>query len=84
MAMRTKPYVPSFSRMAARITEPTRRRLGVGVGQPGVEREHRHLDGEAEEHAGEDPAARSSRSMLPLCAIRYSMEKPSRAARRRS
>ena len=32
-----------------------RRRLGVGVGQPGVEREHRHLDGEADEHAGEDP-----------------------------
>ena len=32
-----------------------RGRLRVGVGQPGVEREHRHLDGEAEEHAGEDP-----------------------------
>ncbi len=30
-------------------------RLGVGVGQPGVEREHRHLDGEADEHAAEDP-----------------------------
>ena len=32
-----------------------RGRLRVGVGQPGVEREHRHLDGEADEHAGEDP-----------------------------
>ena len=30
-------------------------RLGMGVGQPGVEREHRHLDREAHEHAGEDP-----------------------------
>jgi hypothetical protein len=29
--------------------------LGVGVGQPGVEREHRHLDAEAHEHAAEDP-----------------------------
>ncbi len=28
--------------------------LGVGVGQPGVEREHRHLDGEAHEQAAED------------------------------
>jgi hypothetical protein len=28
--------------------------LGVGVGQPGVEREHRHLDAEAHEHAAED------------------------------
>ena len=55
MAMRTKPYVPSFSRMAARMTEPCVGACGVGVGQPGVEREHRHLDGEAEEHAGEDP-----------------------------
>ena len=31
------------------------RRLDVRVGQPGVEREHRHLDGEAEEEAEEDP-----------------------------
>ena len=29
-------------------------RLGVGVGQPGVEREQRHLDAEADEHAAED------------------------------
>ena len=32
-----------------------RGRLRVGVGQPRVEREHRHLHGEADEHAGEDP-----------------------------
>ena len=30
------------------------RRLGVRVGQPRVEREHRHLDREAEEQPGED------------------------------
>ncbi len=30
-----------------------RRRLDVGVGQPGVEREHRHLDGEADEQEQE-------------------------------
>ena len=33
---------------------PLRGRLGVGVGQPGVEGEHRHLDAEAHEHAAED------------------------------
>ena len=32
-----------------------RRRVGVRVGQPGVEREHRHLDREAEEEREEDP-----------------------------
>ena len=31
------------------------RRLDVGVGQPGVEREHRHLDREAEEEGEEHP-----------------------------
>ena len=34
-------------------------RLGVGVGQPGVEREHRHLDAEAHEHAAEDQHLRA-------------------------
>jgi len=29
--------------------------LRRGVRQPGVEREHRHFDGEAEEEADEDP-----------------------------
>ena len=36
-----------------------RRRFGVGVGQPGVEREHRHLDREAEEHAAEHEQLRA-------------------------
>ena len=31
------------------------RRLDVRVGQPGVEREHRHLDREAEEEGQEHP-----------------------------
>ena len=35
----------------------------MGVGQPGVEREHRHLDAEAHEHAAEDPAPRSPCAM---------------------
>ena len=30
-------------------------RLDVRVGQPGVEREHRHLDGEAQEEGEEEP-----------------------------
>ena len=37
-----------------------RRRLGVGVGQPGVEREQRHLDREGDGEAEEQPAAPSS------------------------
>ena len=65
MAMRTNPYVPSFRRMAARITEPDRRRLGVGVGEPRVEREHRHLDGEADEHPGEDPDLHRAPELRP-------------------
>ena len=32
------------------------RRLGVGVGQPGVEREQRHLDREGDGEAEEEPA----------------------------
>ena len=30
-------------------------RLGVRIGQPGVERKHRHLDGETNEHSRKDP-----------------------------
>ena len=37
-----------------------RRRLDVRVGQPGVEREHRHLHGEREEEGAEEPVARPS------------------------
>ena len=59
MAIRTKPYVPNFSSTAARMTEPCVGRLGVGVGQPRVEREHRHLDAEADEHAAEDQELRA-------------------------
>ncbi len=32
-----------------------RRRFDVRVGQPGVEREHRHLHGEREEEGAEEP-----------------------------
>ena len=52
-ANRMSPYAPSFSMIAARITEPGGRRLGVRVGQPGVEREHRDLDREGEEEGEE-------------------------------
>ncbi len=44
------------------------RGLGVGVGQPGVERPHRHLDGEAEGDGGEhdraEGAAEAGRAQL--------------------
>ena len=36
-----------------------RRRLGVRIGQPRVEREHRHLDREADEQAAEDQQLRA-------------------------
>ena len=41
------------------------RRFGMRVGQPGVEREHGHLDGEAEEEAEEDPELQSGRDEMP-------------------
>ena len=41
-------------------------RLRVGVGEPGVEREHRDLDREADEHAGEDPELRGAGDAGPL------------------
>ncbi len=37
--------------------------LDVGVGQPGVEREHGHLDGEPEEKGPEDPLLHAQREM---------------------
>ena len=43
---RMNPYVPIFSRTAARMTEPA---VGASVcasGSQVVKREHRHLDGE--------------------------------------
>ena len=48
------------------MTEPCGGRLGVGVGQPGVEREHRHLDAEAHEHAAEDQPLGARLEMSPF------------------
>ncbi len=39
------------------------RRLHVRIRQPGVEREHRHLDGEAEEEGPEDPLLQAQRQV---------------------
>ena len=41
--------------MPARTHRARRRRLGVGVRQPCVEREHRHLDGERDKEGPEQP-----------------------------
>ena len=38
---------------AASSTEPDRGSGGVGIGQPGVQRPHRHLDRKSEEHRPE-------------------------------
>ena len=38
-------------------------RFHMGVGQPGVEREHRHLDGEAQEERPEDPLLDAARKL---------------------
>ena len=52
-ANRMNPYAPSLSMIAGQDHRARRRRLGVGVGQPGVEREHRDLDGERQEERDE-------------------------------
>ena len=56
-ARRRKPNVPSLSMIAASTTGPRRRRLDVRVGQPGMERKHRHLHREREEEGAEEPHA---------------------------
>ena len=43
----------------ARITEPAVGACGVGVGQPGVQREQRHLHREGDREREEDPAGRA-------------------------
>ena len=54
-ARRRKPNVPSFSMIAGEDDRARRRRLDVRIGQPGVEREHRHLHREREEEGAEEP-----------------------------
>ena len=50
----------------AREDDRARRgRLDVGVGQPGVQREHRHLDGEGQEEGEERPELQMVRVDLP-------------------
>ena len=44
------------------------RRVGVRVGQPGVEREHRHLDGEAEKEREKHPPLQVRRERVLLIA----------------
>ena len=53
IAIRMNPYVPIFSMTPASSTDPIVGRLGVRVGQPRVERPHRHLDREAERDRAE-------------------------------
>ena len=45
---------------------PGSRRVGVGVRQPGVEREHRNLDREPEEEREEDPPLQVERQVQPV------------------
>ena len=45
---------PHLQHDAGQQHRADRRRLGVGVGQPRVERPHRHLDGEPQAHRAED------------------------------
>ena len=55
MAMRTKTVCAELQQDGGQDDRALRGCLRVCVGQPGVEREHRHFDRKAEEHAGEDP-----------------------------
>ena len=56
-----KPYVPIFKQHAGQDDGAGGGRFHVGIGQPGVEREHRHFDGEAEEEGPEDPLLQAER-----------------------
>ena len=59
-----------------------RRRLDVGVGQPGVERERRQLDAEADEEQDEDPRLdRRGRSSSVSVAIARQLHDVERVAR---
>ena len=50
-----KPVGPHFEENGGQENRSDRRRLGVGVGQPGVEREHGDLDGEGQAEGQEEP-----------------------------
>ena len=74
MAMRMKPYVPSFRRMAARITEPT---VGAWVCASGSQVWNGNIGTLMAKPRNIPPKMRRAvvRLMLLLWAIRYSMEK---------
>ena len=55
--MRRKPYVPIFSSKPASSTEPAVGRGRVGVGQPHVQRPHRHLHGPGPRRSAGPPAS---------------------------
>ena len=65
--MRMKPYAPSFRRIGGQQHRAHGGRFGVRVGQPRVEREHRHLDREAEEQPGEQQHLRAVRRCRRRC-----------------
>ena len=52
---RIRPYAPDLQQDAGQDHRPGRRRLGVRVGQPGVQREQRHLHRERDEEREEQP-----------------------------
>ena len=71
MAMRMKPYVPSFSRIAARITEPT---VGAWVWASGSQVWNGNIGTlmrEADEQAGEDHELRAVGDAVAVCAAMY-------------
>ena len=79
---RISPYAPTFSRTPASSTEPGRGRLGVRVGQPRVQREQRHLDGERDEEREEQPARRRSPDSCDVLEVAEVERRPGRARSR--
>ena len=75
MAIRMNPYVPSFRRMAARITEPT---VGAWVCASGSQVWKGNIGTLMANPRNMPPKIRSAvvRVRLLLWAIRYSIEKP--------
>src|SRR2546427_13125259 len=51
---------PHLQHHAGEDDRPCRRRLGVGVRQPGVQRPDRHLDGERQREGEEEPSLRGN------------------------
>ena len=78
MLNRKQAVAAHLEQHARQEDRPGRRRLDVGQRQPGVEREHRHLDREAGQEQQEDQHLRAASSESVLCHSRPRQMRPGR------